>query len=133
MTFEKKVDESWKDSVAGEKVQPNQPGDEKSEQPQDQTDTQADQWEMNFLNYMTSLAFQALIFLGEIPNPMNDNKVETNLNQAKMLIDTLTMLREKTKGNLSSAEDDLLNSSIYELQMKYVEKAKSSDFKIDLP
>ena len=133
MTFEKKVDESWKDSVAGEKTQPNQPGDEKSGQPQDQTDTPADQWEMNFLNYMTSLAFQALIFLGEIPNPMNDNKVETNLNQAKMLIDTLSMLREKTKGNLSSAEDDLLNSSIYELQMKYVEKAKSSDFKIDLP
>ena len=44
-----------------------------------------------------------------------------NLGQAKFLIDTLTMLKEKTAGNLNEQEHNLLESSIYELQMKYVQ------------
>ena len=75
---------------------------------------------INFLNYLTSLGFQAMIFLGEIPHPMT-NQIERNLEQAKFIIDTLIMLREKTKGNLTKQEEDMLNASIYELQMKYVE------------
>ncbi|OGX41720.1 MAG: hypothetical protein A3G91_03710 [Omnitrophica WOR_2 bacterium RIFCSPLOWO2_12_FULL_50_9] len=47
--------------------------------------------ELNFLNYVTSLAFQAMVFLGEIPNPMT-NETEQNLQQAKFVIDTLVML-----------------------------------------
>ena len=79
--------------------------------------------EVDFLNYITSLAVQVMIFLGEIPNPLT-NKNEKNLQQAKFLIDTLTLLREKTKGNLTQQENDMLNGAIYELQMKYVELAK---------
>ncbi|MCA9407908.1 MAG: DUF1844 domain-containing protein [Candidatus Omnitrophica bacterium] len=79
--------------------------------------------EINFLNYISSLGYQALIFLGEIPNPMT-NQPEKNLPQAKFLIDTLTMLKEKTKGNLNRQEETLLNSSVYELQLKYVEHIK---------
>ena len=41
--------------------------------------------------------------------------------QAKFLIDTLAMLKEKTKGNLNEQESHLLSNSLYELQMKYVE------------
>jgi hypothetical protein len=52
--------------------------------------------------------------------------VEKNLSQAKLLIDTLVVLRDKTKGNLNGQEHQLLNSSIYELQLKYVEQMQGN-------
>jgi len=78
---------------------------------------------LDFLNYIASLGFQTMIFLGEMPNPIT-NQTEKNLKQAKFLIDTLVILRDKTKGNLSKEEDDLLNGSIYELQLRYVDLSK---------
>jgi hypothetical protein len=79
--------------------------------------------QLDFFNYIASLGFQTMIFLGEMPNPVT-NQVEKNLKQAKFLIDTLVILRDKTKGNLSKEEDDLLNGSIYELQLRYVDLSK---------
>jgi hypothetical protein len=76
--------------------------------------------EANFFNYVMSMGYQAMIFLGEVPNPMTGQS-EKNLKQAKFLIDTLAMLRDKTKGNLTPAEEQIMTSSLYELQMKYVE------------
>jgi len=78
---------------------------------------------LDFFNYIASLGFQTMIFLGEMPNPVT-NQTEKNLKQAKFLIDTLVILRDKTKGNLSKEEDDLLNGSIYELQLRYVDLSK---------
>ena len=79
--------------------------------------------QLDFFNYIASLGFQTMIFLGEMPNPIT-NQVEKNLKQAKFLIDTLVILRDKTKGNLSKEEDDLLNGSIYELQLRFVDLSK---------
>ncbi|MBF0484761.1 MAG: DUF1844 domain-containing protein [Candidatus Omnitrophica bacterium] len=76
--------------------------------------------EIDFLNYILSLGYQAMIFLGEIPNPVT-NQQEKNFEQAKLLIDTLSMLKEKTKGNLTEQESNLLENTVSELQMKYVE------------
>ena len=78
---------------------------------------------LDFYNYIASLGFQAMIFLGEMPNPIS-NKLEKNLKQAKFLIDTLSLVREKTIGNLSKEEAELLDGSIYELQLRYVQAAK---------
>lgn len=75
---------------------------------------------IDFFGYVASLAFQAMIFLGEIANPLT-GKTEKNPEQAKLLIDTLVLLREKTRGNVTEAEKGLLDSSIYELQLKYVQ------------
>jgi hypothetical protein len=83
----------------------------------------AEEPKLDFFNYIASLGFQTMIFLGEMPNPIT-NKSEKNLKQAKFLIDTLAILRDKTKGNLSKEEDDLLNGSIYELQLRYVDLSK---------
>ena len=83
--------------------------------------------EINFINYISSLAFQALIFLGELPNPLDDSKIEKNLPQAKFLIDTLVMIREKTKNNLSPEEENLISATVYELQMKFVELLKKEN------
>ena len=80
----------------------------------------SDETQINFLNYLSSLGYQAMIFLGEIPHPTT-NEVEINLQQAKFIIDTLAMLKVKTKGNLTAKENEVLHSAVYELQMKFVE------------
>ncbi len=79
--------------------------------------------QLDFFNYVASLGFQAMIFLGEVPNPVTD-QTEKNLKQAKFLIDTLVLIREKTTGNLNKEEAELLNGSIYELQKRFVEIAQ---------
>lgn len=80
--------------------------------------------DVNFVNYITSLGLQALIFLGETPSPIT-GQTEKNLDQARILIDTLVMLQAKTQGNLNEQEDNLLSASIYELQIKYTEVIKA--------
>ncbi len=97
-------------------ISPSQPSQEDAVTP-------AAEPQLDFFNYIASLGFQTMIFLGEMPNPIT-NKAEKNLKQAKFLIDTLVILRDKTKGNLSKEEDDLLNGSIYELQLRYVDLSK---------
>lgn len=141
MDDNKFVDESWKEAAFKEKEKLDHPADpdkaksklyvkepikadedetESEDQESDHSDGHPEPFEVNFLNYVTSLGFQALIFLGEIPHPATNQK-EENIGQAKFLIDTLVMLREKTKGNLNNNEENLLNASIYELQMKFIE------------
>ena len=145
---EKYVDESWKQDAVQEKERlkdVNQSaGSQKdsyqqkespifSEDPKNLSDSdapsepenEADSIQVNFLNYITSLVYQTMVFLGELPNPMS-NTLEKNLQQAKLLIDTLLMLREKTSGNLTKQEEDMLNATVYELQMKYVEVSQGS-------
>jgi len=135
MDREKHVDESWKDAVSGEKeiiggeAKEHNHGDEcgcghSHEHGEEQP---SDAMEINFINYVSSLAFQALIFLGELPNPLDDSKLEKNLPQAKFLIDTLIMIREKTKNNLTPEEDNLISATVYELQMKFVELLKKEN------
>lgn len=79
-----------------------------------------------FFNYITSMGYQALIFLGAIEDP-NTNQTRKNLKHARLLIDTLTMIQEKTQGNLSSEEENLLTTYVYELQQKYDTIIKEED------
>jgi hypothetical protein len=116
MDPEKKIDESWKNSVENEKVHIF--GQDKTDDAPAENAEEAPQ--LDFSNYIASLGFQALVFMGEIPNPIT-NQMQKNLPQSKFLIDTLLLLAEKTKGNLTEQEDRLLKGSIYELQMKFVE------------
>lgn len=72
----------------------------------------------NFSLFISSLSMQALIFLGEIENPLT-HKTEKNLDQARYIIDTIAMLKEKTKGNLDAQESNVIDNILYELRMKY--------------
>ena len=110
---EKNIDESWKEAVDKEKKEAHAKGEEDLTPP-----------EPDFAFFLTTLALQAGIFLGEIPNPANNQK-EENLMQAKFIIDTLSMLKEKTTGNLSTEEDSLLDNVLYDLRMKYIAKANN--------
>lgn len=107
MSHEKHVDESWKEAAAQAKTQ----------SPEENASAEIPQ--VDFINYVTSMALQAVIFLGDIPHPVT-NKIEKNLDQAKFIIDTLIMIREKTKGNLEKPEEDILSTAIYELQSKFI-------------
>jgi hypothetical protein len=115
MSEDKHVDESWKDSVAKEKNDVHEHGEGCG------CGHDEGEIEVSFLNYIMSLGYQAMIFLGEVPHPVT-GQTEKNVRQAKFLIDTLLLLKEKTRGNLTPEEDSLLGSSLYELQMKYVEE-----------
>jgi len=112
---EKHVDESWKEQAQKEK-----------QKAKEQVQQEAQVPEVNFNNFITSLSLQTLISLGEIENPFTSKK-EKNLKQAKFLIDTMDMLKEKTLGNLAQEEAQVLETIIYELKMKYVEKDKSNE------
>ena len=80
--------------------------------------------EPDFNFFVTTLSLQAAIALGEVENPAT-NKKEEDFTQAKFLIDTLGMLKEKTKGNLSTDESNLLDNVLYELRIQYIAKNKS--------
>ena len=70
-------------------------------------------------------AQNAALFLGQIPNPQT-GKGEVNLEVAKMFIDQLAMIQEKTRGNLTSEEAKVLSNALSNLQMAYVEVARES-------
>lgn len=72
----------------------------------------------NFNMFVSSLSMQALIFLGEIENPMT-HQTEKNMDQAKYIIDTIAMLKDKTKSNLDAQEVNVIDNVLYELRMKY--------------
>ena len=75
--------------------------------------------ELTFSAFVYSLSTSALVHLGEIPEPVTE-KMDKNLPLAKQTIDILGILQEKTKGNLTQEEENLLNSFLYDLRMRYV-------------
>ncbi len=107
---DKNIDESWKETIEKEKETLKKEG--KFIPP-----------EADFNFFITTFSLQASIALGQIPNPASDKK-EEDLPQAKFLIDTLAMLKDKTKGNLSADETNLLENLLYELRMIYINKVK---------
>lgn len=74
---------------------------------------------INFNNFILSLNTAALVHLGEIPDPITKKK-EPDLMLARQTIETLEMLKEKTKGNLTPEEENLLQAILFELKLKYV-------------
>lgn len=80
---------------------------------------------VDFHTFVLSLGSSALLHLGEIENP-NDGVSQKDLPLAKHTIDILAMLEEKTKGNLTTAEEKLIESLLYDLRLRYVEATKKS-------
>jgi hypothetical protein len=78
--------------------------------------------EINFINFMLSLATSALMQLGEIQDPSTKETLK-NLPLAKQTIDLIAMLMEKTKGNLTADEEKLVDQVLYDLRMRYVKAA----------
>jgi hypothetical protein len=79
--------------------------------------------EINFSTFIFSLNTSALLHLGEIPDPAS-GKEQKDLAMAKQTIDLIAMLEEKTRGNLTSEEENLIKHVLYELRLRYVQKSK---------
>lgn len=79
--------------------------------------------EINFSTFVISLSTQALMHLGEIANPLSGNE-ERDVSVAKQMIDIVGMLQEKTRGNLTGGEAQLIEEILFDLRMKYVEAVK---------
>ena len=80
--------------------------------------------EIIFMQFVMGLSQSGMMQLGKIMNPMTQ-KIEKDINAAGATIDMLCMLREKTKGNLSKYEEDILANSISSLQMNYIDEQKA--------
>ncbi len=77
------------------------------------------QGKIDFITFLMSMATSAMINLGEVEHPETGKK-EKDLELSNQSIELLSMLQEKTKGNLTEKEDKFLNSILYDLRMKYV-------------
>jgi hypothetical protein len=114
------VDEGWKSQVQAEREALAQQRTEVQEgpgpaaKPEDVPIPEA-----SFSVLVTTLATQAMVALGQVPMPDQEEGV-VNLPFAKHCIDTLEILADKTKGNLTTGEDSLLSRFLYELRMLYV-------------
>lgn len=83
----------------------------------------------SFINFLSTLVTNAAAALGAIPHPVTGQK-SVDLESGKYWIDVLTMLRDKTKGNLNSREDSLLTSILSDLQMQFVSLNRAAEEKL---
>jgi hypothetical protein len=116
---EKKVDDSWKDQVTREKGNAPEPRSVPAESSAKKT---AAKTLKPFVSLLSSLGYQAMFHLGEIPNP-DTQQPEINLEAAKEIIDLLLSLKEKTEGNLSPEEAEIFRTLLPELQLKFSQRA----------
>jgi len=78
---------------------------------------------LNFTAFVISLASSAAIHFGDVPNPDDGARGEPNLEGAMQMIEILALLEEKTRGNLTAAERQVLEQVLDELRMRYVQVA----------
>jgi Domain of unknown function (DUF1844) len=90
-----------------------------------QTNTQSGEMSQRFIEFVMMQAQNAALFLGQIPNPQT-GQGEVNLELAKMFIDQLSMVQEKTRGNLTNEEGAVLRNTLSNLQMAFVEVSQQT-------
>jgi hypothetical protein len=76
---------------------------------------------IDFSTFVLSINSSALVQLGLIEEPSTGQKTK-NIPLAKQTIDILAMLEEKTSGNLTNDEENILKNILYELRMLYVKE-----------
>jgi hypothetical protein len=105
-----------KEAVTGEKSENISP------EKDDRASTQEEYFpEVTFSSFVLSLSTTVMYHLGDFPDPTT-KKAERNLAAAKQTIDMLSMLRNKTTGNLDTDEKQLLEGILYELMIRYVKE-----------
>ncbi len=77
-----------------------------------------------FSSFILSLVRTAAVHLGDVEDPVSGAKNEPNLVAAQQMIDILGLLQEKTQGNLTEAEAQLLEQVLYELRLRFVDVKK---------
>jgi hypothetical protein len=76
---------------------------------------------LSFTAFILSLASTAAIHFGDLPDPVSGQRAELNLDGATQMIEILSLLEQKTRGNLTAEERQVLEQLLYELRMRFVE------------
>jgi 3-oxoacyl-ACP reductase-like protein len=131
MADEKKIiiDEDWKTQVQREKEAAKQPAPSPAEEPAAapvaapsapaDSDQDPRMPPASFEMLVTTLATEALMALGQIPHPVTGD-IALRTNQAKYLIDTIDVLRDKTKNNLTPNEQKLIEAVLHQARMVFI-------------
>ena len=83
----------------------------------------------SFVNFLSTLATNAAAALGAMPHPVTGQR-SLDLDSGKYWLDVLSMLRDKTKGNLHPKEDRLLEGLLADLRMQYVQIVRATEEKL---
>lgn len=123
MSDEKKIiiDEDWKSQVQAEREAAKHPEDKATDRPPGDSPAAADppMPPASFEMLVTTLATEVLVAMGQVPHPLT-GKAELHRNQAQFLIDTLDVLKQKSKGNLTPQEQELIDSVLHQLRMVFI-------------
>jgi Domain of unknown function (DUF1844) len=76
---------------------------------------------LTFTGFVISLASTAAIHFGDLPDPGSGEPSPLNLEGASQMIEILSLLEQKTRGNLTAEERSVLEQVLYELRMRFVE------------
>ena len=76
---------------------------------------------LSFTAFVLSLASTAAIHFGDLPDPVSGERSEPNLEGATQMIEILSLLDQKTRGNLTAEEREVLGQVLYELRMRFVD------------
>ena len=119
------VDDDWKAQAQAEKEKlDEQPAEQPAaEEPQAQGPRKLPP--ATFSTLVNSLATQAILSMGQMRDPKTKKPI-IDLDLAKHHIDTLAMLEEKAKGNMTDEESKLLDQAIYQVRMQYVQFAQGN-------
>ena len=112
------VDDDWKSSAKAEKEKlAAAEQDEATKAPGGLPEN------LGFKELVSLFATQALMYLGAIPD--QSGRAMVSLDVAKLNIDLLGVVQDKTKGNLSEEEQQMIDGTVNELRMQFVEVAKA--------
>ena len=77
--------------------------------------------QLTFTAFVLSLASTAAIHFGDLADPVTGERTEPNLEGATQMIEILSLLEQKTRGNLTAEEREVLGQVLYELRMRFVQ------------
>ena len=117
------VDEDWKSQVEKEKEELRK---QEAKTTSASDDGQQQIPEASFQVLLATLATQAMAMLGLLPNMDGTGNTEANLPMARHLIDMISVLEDKTKGNLSDEEAATLTENLHQLRMAFVAVSQQS-------
>ena len=120
--FSAQRESSQESSTTDARSGPSSTAQQRRDQAPADTPSAAAQEDVDFAALLVLLATQASMYLGNIPNPVNQKR-EKDLPAAKHFIDLLALLQVKTKGNLASEEEHLLQQMLFDLRLRYVREA----------
>jgi hypothetical protein len=87
--------------------------------------------DLSFTTFVVSLASSAAIHFGDMPSPDSGVRTAPNLEGASQMIDILSLLEQKTRGNLTAEERQILEQVLYELRVRFLEVSRGGQQSIE--